>query len=65
MRVQFTVWGNNEAEIVTEARKVLDTFSEGRRWNIRYSAHDGIRSGDGAITNWECDVDADHEEMEA
>lgn len=66
MRVQFTVYGANEAEIIDAARQALDGFSQGRRWNIRYSAHSPMQSADGVTMNlWQCEVDAEHEEVEA
>ena len=64
MRVCFDVYGANEKELYDQAKRMLETFSEGRRWNIDMEAHEEERATDGRVLVWRGEVMAEHEDLE-
>jgi len=64
VRVCFDVHGGNEAELLTEAHRILDSFSEGKRWNLDITAHAEVIDHDDTVRSWRGEVEAFHEDPE-
>jgi hypothetical protein len=64
MRVCFDVHGTDEAELLAAAHRILDAFSEGKRWNIDIVAHAEAMTTDATVQMWRGEVEAEHEDPE-